>query len=550
MINDNYVKYFEESVKQNWDLDALSDYQGKTLTYKQIGRHIMALHQIFLKSGIKVGDKIAVIGNNSVNWGIVYLSAITYGAVIVPILQNFQTEDIHHIVNHSDSVLLFLSQYHYDLVDEKQMPNLHALIKLEDFTVLYEQKKHSKTSIATLFSDYLYSPDYQPEPNDISFNRIQNDHLAAIVYTSGTTGLSKGVMLSHNCMLANLLYARENMPLSRGNSILSFLPLAHAYGCAFEFLFPFTLGCHITFLGKIPSPKIIVKAFNEIKPELILSVPLIIEKIYRKQLKPVISKEPMKSLLKLPVINSVLCAKINKKLSAAFGNNFRELVLGGAAFAPEVENFMRKIKFPYTIGYGMTECGPLISYASWNKTKQASVGKIVNWLEIKVNSKQPDKEIGEILVRGESMMDGYYKNEEATRETFTADGWMHTGDLGIIDKDGFIYLTGRKKNMILGPSGQNIYPEELETRLNNLPNILESLVIEHDNKLLAMVYPDFEKTDTKHINDPELIDLMEENRRKINESLPAYSKISVIEMIPEEFVKTPTNKIKRYLYAK
>ncbi|MCF7911615.1 MAG: AMP-binding protein [Candidatus Cloacimonetes bacterium] len=550
MIKDNYVQYFETSIRDNWELNALSDYKGKTLTYGQIGRHILAMHQIYHKMGLKPGDKIAVVGGNTVNWGIVFLSAITYGAVIVPILPDFHSEDIQHIVNHSDAVLLFISQYHYDLIDEEKMPALLGLVKLEDFSVLFEQKKLVKSSLSRLFSEYLYSSDFKPTPGELIFPKISNELLAAIVYTSGTTGLSKGVMLSHNCMLANLLYARENMPLKRGNSILSFLPLAHAYGCAFEFLFPFTLGCHVTFLGKIPSPKVIVKAFNEVKPELILSVPLIIEKIYRKQLKPVISKEPMKTLLSLPLINSVIGAKINKKLSAAFGNNFRELVLGGAAFSPEVENFMRKIKFPYTIGYGMTECGPLISYASWKTTKQASVGKVVDWLEIKVDSPEPDKVIGEVLVRGESLMDGYYKNEKATQETFTADGWMHTGDLGLIDKDGFIFLTGRKKNMILGPSGHNIYPEELEARLNNMPYILESLVIERDSKLIALVYPDFVSTGAEDIKDQQIIKLMDENLKKINEKLPAYSKISAIELIPEEFVKTPTNKVKRYLYAK
>jgi len=550
MINDNYVRYFEESIKGNWKLNALSDYKGKTLTYGQIGRQIAALHEIFKETGIEQGEKIALIGGNTINWAIVYLTAITYGAVIVPILPDFHAEDIQHIVNHSDAVLLFISQYHYDQVDEELMPDLYGIIQLDDFTVLHERKKHLKTSLSPEFAKYLYSPDYNPTPDDISFEKISNEKLASIVYTSGTTGLSKGVMLSYNCLLANLLYARANMPLNRGDHILSFLPLAHAYGCAFEFLFPFTIGCHITFLGKIPSPKVIVKAFNEVKPELILSVPLIIEKIYRKQLKPVISKEPVKTFLKLPLLNSLIAAKINKKLSAAFGNNFRELVLGGAAFAPEVEKFMRKIKFPYTIGYGMTECGPLISYASWSTTKQASVGKVVDWLEIKVDSPQPDKVIGEILVRGESVMDGYYKNEKATREVFSEDGWMHTGDLGIIDKDGFIYLTGRKKNMILSADGNNIYPEELEARLNNMPYILESLIIERKGKLIALVYPDFGKTNTKDIEDKQLIGLMQENLKKINEKLPVYSRLAATEMIPEEFVKTPTNKIKRYLYAK
>ncbi|MCF7918467.1 MAG: AMP-binding protein [Candidatus Cloacimonetes bacterium] len=549
MIHDNYIRYFSQSINDNWDLEALSDYQGKTVTYGQVGIQIEALHKIFLSAGVKEQDKIALIGNNSVNWAVTYLAAISYGAVIVPILNDFQAEDIHHIINHSDAVLFFLSQYHYDLVDEDQMPQLMALINLENFQILFERRKQAKDSLNRLSETLIASGSRLPEKRKISLNFIENDKLAAIVYTSGTTGLSKGVMLSHNCMLANLLYARENMPLVVSNKILSFLPLAHAYGCAFEFLFPFTVGCHITFLGKIPSPKVIVKAFSEIRPELILSVPLIIEKIYRKQLKPQISKEPLKTMLKLPVLNTMIANKINDKLSTAFGNNFKELVLGGAAFAPEVEAFLRKIKFHYTVGYGMTECGPLISYAGWRDFKQASVGRVVNWLEVKIDSPQPDKVIGEIMVRGESIMDGYYKNEQATAETIEKDGWMHTGDLGIIDSDGFIFIKGRKKNMILGPSGINIYPEEIEARLNNLPYILESLVIEQDNKIVALVYPDFEKTDARDISDPQILTLMQENLIEINKKLPAYSRISQIKMIPEEFVKTPTNKIKRYLYT-
>ena len=411
-----------------------------------------------------------------------------------------------------------------------------------------KEKKLIKEPVTTLFAELLKinsSLSYTP----VDFPKIENDKMAAIVYTSGTTGLSKGVMLSHNCMLANLLYARKHMPLVIKNRILSFLPLAHAYGCAFEFLFPFSVGCHVTFLGKIPSPKVIIKAFSEIKPELILSVPLIIEKIYRKQLKPLISKQPMKMMLKTPILNSVVAKKINDKLSSAFGNNFVELVLGGAAFSPEVEAFLRKIKFRYTVGYGMTECGPLVSYASWNEFKPASVGRIVDWLQVKIDSPQPDKIIGEIMVRGESIMDGYYKNPQATKDTIEADGWMHTGDLGIIDTDGFIYIKGRKKNMILGSSGHNVYPEELEAKLNNMPHILESLVIDKNGRIIALVYPAFDNIDSKDVTDPQIIALMQQNLNEINKKLPTYSKISEIKMVPEEFVKTPTNKIKRYLYA-
>ncbi|MDY6915754.1 MAG: AMP-binding protein, partial [Candidatus Cloacimonadota bacterium] len=382
-----------------------------------------------------------------------------------------------------------------------------------------------------------------------SLPKIDNEELAAIVYTSGTTGFSKGVILQHNSLAANIIYAHINMPLKPGDSILSFMPLAHTYGCAFEFLFPFTLGCHITFLNKTPSPKIIVKAFQKIKPQLILSVPLIIEKIYKKQILPQLNREPVKTLSKIPVLKNVIKKTIKKKLMEAFGNNFHEIVVGGAALNNKVEAFLADIKFPFTIGYGMTECGPLISYASHKIHRLQSVGRVVNTMEVEIDYEDPKNQAGEILVRGENVMKGYYKNESATNSAIDKDGWLHTGDMGLLDEDGFIYIKGRCKNMILGPSGQNIYPEEIEARLNNMPLVQEALVIEHNQNLKALIYPDIDIIDAHSIDNEKLKQIMEQNRKKINQQLPVYSRIKHIELYPEEFEKTPTKKIKRFLYT-
>ncbi|MCK4278843.1 MAG: AMP-binding protein, partial [Desulfurellaceae bacterium] len=382
-----------------------------------------------------------------------------------------------------------------------------------------------------------------------SFNEIRNDELAAIFYTSGTTGFSKGVMLLHNSLMANVLYAQNHKIMKKGNNILSFLPLAHTYGCAFEFLFPFTVGCHITFLSKVPSPKIILEAFQEIHPQLVISVPLIIEKIYKKQIKSFLNKKTIKWLSKFSLSEKIINQKICKKLMEIFGGNFYEVIIGGAALNQEVELFLKQIKFPFSVGYGMTECGPLISYASHEELKLFSVGQVVDTLEIRIDSDDPRNIVGEILVRGENVMYGYYKNKEATENTIDKEGWLHTGDLGLIDEGGFIYIKGRCKNMVLGPSGQNIYPEEIEAKLNNLPFVQESLVIEKNGKLLALVYPDLELVDNKGIGEQELKLKMEKNRKILNQELPSYISISKIELYPEEFEKTPTQKIKRFLYA-
>ncbi|MBN1637656.1 MAG: AMP-binding protein [Ignavibacteriales bacterium] len=550
MLQEKFLIDLQNSIKKNWNSPAISNYEGDTLTYGQLADKIFWLHSVFEKFNIRKQDKIAVIGKNSVNWATVYLATISYGAVIVPILSDFKAVDVQHIVNHSESKLLFSSNSIYETLDESKMQYLEAILKIEDYSILYTKKTLRSSFFEEVSKDYLDKLNGLLTNSNFCFSEISNNELATIVYTSGTTGFSKGVMLKHNSISANIRYAQRNMPLKSGDNIVSFMPLAHCYGCAFEFLFPLTMGCHITFLEKIPSPKIIIKAFQEVKPQLILSVPLVVEKIYKKQIIPVLSKTAIKIFLKIPVLSKKIYAKILSKLMNAFGNNFHEVVIGGAALNHEVENFFRKIDFPFTNGYGMTECGPLISYAGSKINKAYSVGKVVDTLEIKVDSSDSQNEVGEIWVRGENVMEGYYKNDEATNKALDKDGWLHTGDLGLIDKEGFIFLKGRCKDMMLSSSGQNIYPEEIESRLNNMLFISESLLIDRAGKLVALVYPDFEAIDAEKISENELKNKLDENLKLVNEHLPNYSKITKIEIYPEEFEKTPTKKIKRYLYER
>ncbi len=553
MLPERLVKTFEQSIKNHWDRPAFSDYQGDTFTYAQVGWRIAYLHDVFRRSHVKQGDKIALLGKNSVNWTISYLAAVTYGAVIVPILPDFMPENVQHIVSHSDAVLLFVAETLYENLEGNEMPHLRGVFSLSDFSLLYHPKKHHLEQILQQ-AEAAYPPLNNPAitPENFAFPDISNDALASIVYTSGTSGFSKGVMLPHNSLIANIIFARENMPLVAGDTILSFLPLAHCYGCAFEFLFPFSVGCHITLLSKTPSPKVLLQAFREIRPRLILSVPLILEKIYNRQVKPVLNKPIMRLALKLPILRNVLLKKICRKLTDSFGGNFMEIVIGGAGLNQEVEKFFKRIKFRVTIGYGMTECGPLISYAPWNQHRSQSSGKTINFLEATIDSEDPRQIAGDILLRGENIMRGYYKDPEATRKTFVRENWLNTGDIGTIDEDGFIYIKGRSKNMILGASGQNIYPEEIEALLNNLPFVQESLVLEKQGKLFALVFPDFEAADakgSKGADEAQLRDKMEANRRELNKRLPSYCAISKIELYPKEFEKTPTRKIKRFLYT-
>src|SRR5664279_4133647 len=466
MIPERLIGYIEQSIRQNWEIEALSNYKEKGYSYKEIAEKILKLHILFKGSGIKDGDKIALIGRNSANWCVIYLPSVTFGAVVVPILPDFKPDDLTNIVNHSDSKLLFVDVKIFDFVDMTKMPEIAGVFSIDDFRIIISISKAVEESFALL--DGKYSKAF-PELSkaDIKFSGTTNDHLAVISYTSGTTGFSKGVMITHNSLAANVRYAQNNMPLKPGDPLVSFLPLAHTYGCAFEFLFPFTIGCHITILSKTPSPQIIIQAFKEIRPRLILSVPLVIEKIFKKQLLPVISKLHMRILLAIPILNKILYKKIGEKLVETFGGEFKEIVIGGAAFNADAEKFFKKINFKFSVGYGMTECGPLISYASWDTTKLGASGRAVDTLEVTIDSPDPETVDGEIILRGENVMTGYYKNEKATKDIIDENGWMHTGDLGIIDKDGNIFIKGRSKSMILGPSGKNIYPEEIEAVINN-----------------------------------------------------------------------------------
>jgi len=552
MLKENFIQYLEDSIQNNWDLPALSDYKGSTYYYKDVGRKISRIHIMFEQCDVKKGDKIALLGKNSANWAMTYLAIVTYGAVVVPILPDFHPDDMHHIINHSDSVILFVDDPIWENLDEANMPQLRAIISLSDYRVLIEGNREK---VQAMFDNLnqLYEEKYGREgleKDQFSVEKISNKEVGALNYTSGTTGFSKGVMLPLNSLAANIRFATENMPLKAGDNMVSFLPLAHTYGCAFQFLWPFSLGCHIHFLTRTPSPKVITSAFKEIRPTLVIAVPLILEKIYKKQILPTIQKTTMKVLMKVPLVDKAIYKKIYNKLFEAFGGNFHEVVIGGAPLNPDVEKFLRKIRFPYSVGYGMTECGPLISYANWDKTKYGSSGKLVDTLELRIDSNDPYNEVGEIMVRGENLMYGYYKNEEDTNQSIDQEGWLHTGDLGITDPDQFIFIRGRSKSVIVGPSGENIYPEEVESKLNNMPYVQESLVIDHDNKLVALVYPDYDLADQEGINEEsKLQEIMNQTRKEINEQLPKFKQITRIKLHPTEFEKTPKKSIRRYLYT-
>ncbi|MGC9341453.1 MAG: AMP-binding protein [Bacteroidales bacterium] len=549
MLKENFVEFLEKSIKSNWDIEALADYGGDTYTYKEVAERIARIHLGFELAGVKKGDKIALIGKNSTHWSVVFLATVTYGAVIVPILPDFLPENVHHIVNHSDSVLLFAGDSLYENLDIKEMSAIKAVFSLTDFNTVFTRNKKYENIEKRIAEEYKKKYPDGLTPSNFEVAKVGNDELAEISYTSGTTGFSKGVMLPHRSLIANIKFAHENMPLQPRDRIVSFLPLAHSYGCAFEFLFPFTLGCFITFLGKTPTPQIIMKAFKEIRPRLILSVPLVIEKIYKKQLLPVISKPTMKFLLKVPGIKNILLKKINQKLTGFFGGNFHEVVIGGAAFNKEAEDFFKEMKFPFSIGYGMTECGPLISYSNWDITRLRSAGQVVDTLDIKIDSPDPYNEVGEIMLKGENVMIGYYKNEEATNAVLEKDGWLHTGDLGVIDRENFVYIRGRSKDMLLGPSGQNIYPEEIESKINNMNMVVESVVVQENNKLVALVLPDYELMEKSGMDEKKVIEIFNENKKELNKQLPAYMNVSEFRLHKEEFIKTPKKTIKRYLYT-
>jgi len=539
----NLVSIFDSAIRDNWEHRALSDYGGSSYTYKDVGERILVIHEIFKDNALKKGDKVALLGKNSANWGIIYLATVTYGAVIVPILPDFKPADAQYIIDHSDSVILFVEDFIFKDLDLQAMAQVNLILKIQDLSMLFSRITPLPTP----------SPQGKMEsnvlPRHIRFPESGPEDIAVISYTSGTTGFSKGVVLQHKSLLGNILYAQQNMPLNPQDKILSFLPLAHTYGCAFEFLFPFTLGCDITFLTKTPSPKIIIQAFQEICPELILSVPLVIEKIYKAQLIPVLRKPVMKTLTRIPGVNLLIYKKIRQKMCTVFGGNFRELVIGGAPFNSEAERFFKKIHFPFTVGYGMTECGPLISYASWKTTRVGASGRIVDELKVKIDSDNPHNKVGEILVRGSHVMLGYYKNEEATRQVIDEEGWLHTGDLGTIDKHGNIFIKGRSKSMILGPSGKNIYPEELESILNNRFLVMESLVIDRQGKMVALIYPDADAMEKAGVNKEQLPELFKAYIHDMNHRVPKYMTVTDFEIHPAEFEKTPKRSIKRFLYS-
>lgn len=551
MIKENFIKLYENSFRENWNLPCYTDYgEEESYTYGQVAQEIAKLHLLFKHCSLRRGDKIAIIGKNNSRWCIAYMATITYGAIVVPILQDFHPNDVHHIVNHSESIFLFTSDSIWETLEEEKLSDLRGVFSLTDFRCLHQRDGETIQKFLKHIDEEMQQtyPDGFRKDN-VQYTTLSNDKVMLLNYTSGTTGFSKGVMLTGNNLAGNVTFGIRTELLKKGDKVLSFLPLAHAYGCAFDFLTATAVGTHVTLLGKAPSPKIIMKAFEEVKPNLIITVPLVIEKIYKNVIQPLISKKGMKWALSIPLLDAQIYGQIRKKMIDALGGRFKEIIIGGAAMNPEVEEFFHKIKFPFTIGYGMTECGPLISYAPWNEFIRTSSGKILDIMEARIYKERPDMETGEIQVRGENVMVGYYKNQEATNEVLTDDGWLRTGDLGTIDVNGNIFIRGRSKTMILSSSGQNIFPEEIEARLNNMPFILESLVIEKNNKLVALVYADYETLDSLGLNHPEhLKTIMNENLKSLNNSLAAYEKINQIQLYPTEFEKTPKRSIKRYLY--
>lgn len=549
----NYVDFnslFEQSIKKNWDLDALTDYEGKTLQYNDVARKVEKLHILFENAGVVKGDKIALCGRNSAHWAVAFIAVLTYGAVAVPILHEFKPQQVHDIVNHSDARLLFVGDVAWEELSADEMPNLEGIVYIPDYSLCVsrsEKLTEARENLNRIFGE-KYPKYFRPE--HVNYHVAEAEELALINYTSGTTSNSKGVLIPYRALWSNVQFGQEKLGhiLKRGDNIISMLPMAHMYGMAFEFLFEFINGCHIFFLTRIPSPKIIFKAFGEIKPRIVVSVPLIIEKIIKKNVLPKLSTPSMKLLLALPVVQDKILSKVRQQLMDAFGGNIYEVIVGGAAFNREVEQFLQKIGFPITVGYGATECAPIISYADWKEHRATSCGLTVPRMEIRIDSSNPQEVVGEILVKGMNVMQGYYKNPEATAATLR-DGWYHTGDLGIMDADGFLYIRGRSKNMLLGASGQNIYPEEIEDKLNTLPYVAESIVIQKGEKLYALIYPDFDEATKAGLDEDGIRQAMEQNRKDLNAMVASYEQISGVRIYNEEFEKTPKRSIKRFLYA-
>lgn len=547
-IQDSFIQLVEESIRANWDRDALTDYKGATLQYKDVARKIEKMHILFEHAGIRKGDKIALCGRNSANWTATFLGVVTYGAVAVPILHEFKADNVHHIVNHSEARMLFVGDQVWEMFNEAAMPNLEGIIELKNFDLVVSRSEKLTYAREHLNEEFGKKYPCRFRAEQVSYRREEPEELAVINYTSGTTGYSKGVMLPYRSIISNIVHIDQKVGLKAGDSIVSMLPLGHIFGLVFDFLYGITKGAHLWFLTRMPSPKIIAESFAVIRPRVIACVPLIVEKIFKKNILPKVDNKLGKLLLNLPIISDKIKEQIRQQAMEVFGGNFIEIVIGGAPFNPEVEAFLRKINFPYTIAYGMTECAPLICHSRWDEILYTSCGKTVANMETKVISEDPERIPGELVCRGMNVMLGYYKNESATAQTIDKDGWLHTGDMAIKDADGNIFIKGRCKNMLLTASGQSIYPEEIEARLNNMPYVNESLVILKENKLVALVYPDNEDAFSHGMNKKQLEEALELNRIELNKVLPAYSQITQVKLYPEEFEKTAKKSIKRFLY--
>ena len=547
MIQNKLIHAIQNSIQKNWDAPAFTNYQKDSLTFKEVAQQIQWLHILYKEMGIKKGDKIAIIGRNLNNWGVTYLATITYGAIVVPILPDFNSGDIHHIINHSEASLLFATENSFNKIDDTKIKKIKGIVSLNDFSILCNSCPKLEKALK---STHEKSAKKNVDKENLNFNDSKENDTAILSYTSGTSGFSKGVMLSYRSLHSNVQIAFDHIDLRPQDKVVSFLPLAHVFGCMFEFLAEFCCGCHVVFLSRVPTPQLITKAFQEVKPRLICLVPLIMEKIYKKRILPALESRRVKLMLKVPLLEKKVYKKIKNSLIETFGGEFIEVIIGGAALSKEVEDFLKKIDFPFSIGYGMTECGPLISYSPSAKFRPHSCGHIVDRMQVRIDSKDPLNIVGEIQVKGDNVMTGYYKNPEATKESLTKDGWLKTGDMGIVDLDDVLYIKGRCKNMLLGPSGQNIYPEEIESRLNNLPFIQESIVTDDkDHKLIALVYPDYEVCDSEGLSKNEIQEAFESDRKLLNKNLPPYMTVSRIILFPQEFEKTPKRNIKRFLYT-
>lgn len=543
-------KLIEKSIKGNWDRDALSNYQGATLRYKDLAERIRYLQIAFEQCGLKKGDKVALCSRNQANWGVCFLASMTYGAVPVPILHEFKPENIHYLVNHSEAKVFFVDEVIWEGLSESEMPGLEVIVQMNTLNFIYSRSANCvevRENLANTFQK-LYPSGFTPE--DVCYVEDKPDELALINYTSGTSGFSKGVMIPYRALWCNMWFAANvaEPQMNCESEVVAMLPSAHMYGMMFEFLFEMTIGAHVHFLTRTPSPKVIMKAFSEIHPDVIIAVPLIIEKLYKSQIKPVVDRN--KAFMRIPILDQFVLKKIRNAMIDAFGGRFEEVILGGAAFNPEVEKFMRKIHFPFTVGYGMTECAPLITYSKWWRARKGSCGVAIDGCQIRIDSKNPHKEPGEVQVKGDNVFLGYYKNKEATRAAFTNDNWFKTGDIGVIDNDGYLYLRGRSKCMVLGPSGQNIYPEELEAVINNVTYVIESLVVEDKAGLMALIYPDYHQAEMDGMSGEELEARLTDGLPEINKLLPAYAQIRKLEFLPEDFERTPKKSIKRYLYQR